>query len=352
MSEEISPAKAYDQKITSLQRIVEQLRINLYTLEEQAAHYSALDIPLHLRNAISETTARLEHKETEFRTLRSGQLEKLPQNTELKRFWEPFVNEGAKFYIPQATSGHTSDTQVSVLMLTIQALFNMNRLLIEQFVGSLGVSGIRMEIAGVSRSDTKLERLSASSHPHMIVIGAPGANPLSNYLMAQSKGITSNNDAIVRHGYIFRISGDYLGSPFVISDAELGRYSSEEQAAMQRQGIYDLTPDQLPCCFPRTFPQYDVPGPQDGDCAIILTGWASLPGENRIRRTVVVAGHSRHSTALGTTFIATSEEWARQVNLFNYYNTETLIGLQPDPSETVGTPTILASPREIYKQSS
>jgi hypothetical protein len=233
----------------------------------------------------------------------------------------------------------------------MQAIFSTYRLLIEQFVETYDMSQIRLEIAGINKNDTKLERLPASTHPHMIVIGAPGANILSNYLMAQFKGITPNTTGIVRQGYIFRIAGDYLGSPFIVSNAELKRYPLEEQALMQNPGIYDLRPDQPPLHFPRTSAQYGVPGPQDKDCALILTGWASLPGENRIRRVVVVAGHSRHSTMLGAIFITTNEEWARQVNSMNYFNTETIIGLQPDTTGTLTPPSILVGPREIYKHS-
>ncbi len=164
--------------------------------------------------------------------------------------------------------------------------------------------------------------------------------------MAQFKGIPPYN-SLVRQGYVFRVSGQYLGSPFIVSDEGLKRYSSKEQAAMQEIGIYDLKPDHPPGFFPRTFAQYDVPSSSDQDCAIITTGWASLPNESRIRRVVLIAGHSALSTFSGTAFVATNEEWAQQVNALSYFNTETIIGVQPDAPVA---PSILASPREIEKQ--
>ena len=100
----------------------------------------------------------------------------------------------------------------------------------------------------------------------------------------------------------------------------------------------------------RIVEQYGVPGFKDHDCAIIVTGWAALPGQNQIRRVVIIAGHSRHSTLAGTAFVATNEEWAQQVNTLKYHNTETIIGLEPSPSGEAVAPSILAPPREIFKQ--
>jgi hypothetical protein len=349
MSEQISSGDSLHSEANILRRIVEQLRVNLYTLEEQAALHSPLDMPLRLKNAIEETTKQLGHKEAQLRELQSGEDGKQSQDKELKRFWEPFVSEGAKFFVSHDAPDDVPDRKVKVTALTMQAVFNMYRLLVEQFADSLEGGRVQLEVGGVLKHDTKLERLAASSHPHLIVIGAPGSHPLSNYLMAQFKGIPPDN-SLVRQGYVFRVSGQYLGSPFIVSDKMLKCYSSEEQAAMQEIGIYDLKPGHPPRFFPRTFAQHSVPGNDDQDCAIIMTGWASLPGENRIRRVVIIAGHSGHSTLSGTALVATNEEWAQQVNALSYFNTETIIGLKPDPSGAPVTSSILASPREIYKQ--
>lgn len=351
MSEQNSSDDSYRGEITSLRRVIEQLRLNLYSMEEQAALFGPLDTPLHLKNAIEETNKLLSYKETRLRELLTGAPGKRPENVELKRFWEPFLCEGAKFFVSHTAPGDAPDRKIKVTALTMQGVINMYRLLTEQFFDSFENGRIRLDVGGVLKSDTKLERLVASDYPHLIVIGAPGSHPLSNYLMAQFKGIPPyGKDTLVRQGYVFRVSGDYQGSPFIVSDEGLKRYPESERAAMQELGIYDLKPNHTPRYFPRTFGQYDVPGHKDEDCAIILTGWVSLPGENRIRRVVLIAGHSAHSTLFGTAFVATNEDWARQVNALNYYNTETVIGLQIEASTEPVAPSILAEPREIYKQ--
>ncbi len=352
-SDQVSSQESNNSQISTLQRIVEQLRLNLYVLEEQAALHGPLDIPIRIRNAIEETTKLLGHKEAELRDLQSRQGDNQPQNTELKKFWEPFISEGAEILVPHDEPGTTlAGTRMKVLVLTMQGVFNMYRLLVEQFANSCRGNRIRLDVGGAIKTDTRLERLGNPTFPHLIVIGAPGSHPLSNYLMCHFKGLLPRDDNnIVRQGYVFRVSGNYLDSPFIVTDATLSHYSPEEQNTMQELGIYDLRPDRSPKHFPRIFKQYDVPGYKDHDCAIVVTGWASLPGQNQIRRVVIVAGHSRHSTLFGTTFIATNEEWAQRVNALSYYNTETIIGFKPDPVGIPVAPTILAGPREIYKQS-
>ena len=349
MEDQPSPDDSPHNQASLLRRVVEQLRVNLYRLEEQAAFYSPLNIPLELKNAIDEINRQVRHKEAQLREFQSGQDERLSQGTELIRFWEPFVGEGTGFFVSHDAPADAPDRKMKVTAITMQAVFNLYRLLVEQFSDLFGDGHNRLGVRGVLKHDTKLERLVVPSQPHLIVLGAPGSHPLSNYLMAQFKGIPPN-DSIVRQGYIFRVSGQYLGSPFVVSDAGLKRYSSEEQAAMQEIGIYDLKPGQPPRFFPRTYGQLEVPSDDDKDCAMIISGWASLPGENRIRRVVIVAGHSALSTLSGTAFVATNEEWAQQVNVLRYFNTETIIGLEPDPSGAPVAPSILASPREIQKQ--
>lgn len=339
-------------KIDILQRTIEQLHINRLVYEEKAALYGPLDIPVHILNAKERIAQELAETVAQLAEIQSGhQYGQSFQNTELKRFWEPFLREGAKFFVSHYLPEGTASTRVQVSALTMQGVFNMNRLLIRQFTDLFEDGQIRLEVGGVLKQDRKLERINASSQPHLIVPGAPGANPLSNYLLSQFKGISPEAGAsLVRQGYVFRVSGDYLGSPFIVSDEGLKRYSSQEQEAMQSPGIYDLIPSQLPHLFPRTFKRYDEPDPSDQDCALIVTGWTTLPGENRIRRAIVIAGHSAHSTLAATTFVATNDEWARQVNALSYYNTETIIGLQPNPSGEPTLPSILAPPREIYKQ--
>lgn len=332
-------------QISNLRRTVEQLRLNLYALQEREAHYGSFEVPLHLKNDIDGTKARLREAEDQLRELRSSGDGRLSQDTALKRFWEPFVMEGAQIIVTQDAPDDTVDTQNTVYTLTMQAVFNMYRLLIEQFKES----DIQLEIGGVSKRDTQLERLTISDYPHLIVIDAPGAQPLSNYLLAQFKGIEPYN-GMVEQGLIFRVTGDYLGSPFIVSNKGITRYPQKMQEAMKDRGIYDLKPDGTVEFFPRTFVQYDKPSEKDNDCALIVTGWASLPGESRIRRVVVIGGHSRHSTLFGTAFVTTNEEWAQQVNILQYSNTETVIGIQSDSIGASNAPTILTGPRETYKQ--
>ncbi|MFQ5578011.1 MAG: hypothetical protein ACE5G8_13590 [Anaerolineae bacterium] len=332
-----------------LKRIVEQLRSNLYSLEEEAVRYGPLDTPLRLKNAIEQITKELGRREAELREYLRLQNGSAPITSELKRFWEPFVSEGAKFYVPYEAPDDAPGTKMQINALAVQAVFNMYRLLVELFADTHDVRQIRLEIGGVMKQDTNLKRLTAPTYPHMIVLGAPGAHPLSNHILAQFKGLPPR-DSLLQTGYVFRVSGQYQSSPFIVSDRGVKRYPADAQSAIQDQGIYDLRPDSPPQFYPRTFEQYDVPGYNDHDCALIVTGWALLPGENRVRRVVNVAGHSRHSTLFGSAFVVTSEAWALAVNTKRYYNTETIVGVQPEPTGAPVTPAILAGPREIARQ--
>ncbi len=355
MSDQTSP-RAQNQadqlkqtNVEKLKRIVEQMRSNLYSLEEQAVRYGPMDTPLRLKNAIEQVTKDLGERESELREYLRQTGDRLAQTSELKRFWEPFVSEGARFYIPYEAPDSAPSTRMKANILAVQAAFNMYRLLIELFADTHDVRQIQLEISGVLKRDTSLTQLTASNYPHLIILGAPGAHPLSNYIMAQFKGIPPY-DSTLHQGYIFRVSGAYQRSPFIVADDGLKRYAAEEQAAIQKLGIYDLQSNSPPRFFPRTFEQYDIPGYNDHDCALVVTGWTFLPGENRVRRVVNIAGHSRHSTLFGSAFVVTNEAWAQKINAKRYYNSETIIGVQPDPTGAPVTPAILAGPREITRQ--
>ena len=99
MSEEISSEDPPQNEASILKRIGEQLRVSLYTLEEQVALHSPLDIPLYLKNVIEITASWLEQKEAHLRELQAGEDNRLSQTKQLRQFWEPFVTEGARFFV-------------------------------------------------------------------------------------------------------------------------------------------------------------------------------------------------------------------------------------------------------------
>jgi hypothetical protein len=353
MADQDPPHSSPASKISILQNTIEQLHVTRLIYEEQAAFYGPLNVPPYIKNAIQQITDDLSDKEAELQEVRSSpHTESVAVNSELKRFWEPFVCEGVELFVPFILPEDAAKTKITVLALEMQAVFNMYRLLLELFANTYAVNQIRLQVSGVMRQ-TETKGLTTAARPHLIVIGAPGANPLSNYLLAQFKGISAqDNFQAVGRGYVFRVEGDYLGSPFIVSDEALNLAGDKQPASMPEVGIYDLRADKKPGFYPRTFQRYDVPSPSDQDCALIVTGWASLPGENRVRRVVVIAGHSRHSTLSATAFAVTNEAWAAQINGLHYFNTETIIGWRPDSSSGQQVvPSILDGPREIYKHS-
>ncbi|MEW5960946.1 MAG: hypothetical protein AB1801_24735, partial [Chloroflexota bacterium] len=308
------PSGSSPGKISILQNTIEQLHVTRLIYEEQAALYGPLNVPPYIKIAIQQITDDLASKQAELQELRSStQTTSTAVNSELKRFWEPFAREGAELVVSYILPENAPKTRVTVLALEMQAVFNMHRLLLELFADTYPASQIRLEVSGVMRQ-SEIKGLATVTHPHLIVIGAPGANPLSNYLLAQFKGISAkDNFQAVERGYVFRVEGDYLGSPFIVSDEALKLAGAKQPASMPEVGIYNLRGGKKPGFYPRTFQRYDVPSPSDQDCALIVTGWASLPGENRVRRVVVIAGHSRHSTLSATAFVVTNEAWAQQI---------------------------------------
>jgi len=351
MAEQDPPQNSSNSRIAILQNTIEQLYVTRLVYEEQAALYGPLNVPPHIHHAIQQITEDLSRKEEELQHLGSTQSETISINSELKRFWEPFVREGSTFSVPYMLPEGASRAKATVFALEMQAVFNMYRLLLELFADSYAVKQIRLDVSGVRR-EAEIQGLATAKNPHLIVVGAPGANPLSNYIMSQFKGISPGDDfRTIQDGYVFRVGGTYLGSPFIVSDEALKNAADEKVAAsMPEVGIYDLQGKKEPRFYPRTFHRYEVPSPADQDCALIVTGWASLPRENRVRRVVIIAGHSRHSTLSGTAFVATNEGWVRQVNALPYHNTETIIGWQPDSEGEQVVPSILDGPREIYRQ--
>ena len=88
MSEEISSEDPPQNKTSTLECIVEKLRVNLYTLKEQVALHSPLDIPQHLKNAIEITTSWLEQNEAQLREPRAGEDDGLSQTKQLRQYKE------------------------------------------------------------------------------------------------------------------------------------------------------------------------------------------------------------------------------------------------------------------------
>jgi len=88
MNEAISSEDPPQNETSTLECIVESLRINLYTLKGQGALHSPLDVPQHLKNAIQITTGWLEQNEAQLHELQTGEHDRLSQTKQLRQHKE------------------------------------------------------------------------------------------------------------------------------------------------------------------------------------------------------------------------------------------------------------------------
>jgi hypothetical protein len=236
------------------------------------------------------------------------------QDNSLNAFWRVFTSEPTTIIIAQDQSGGESTVRSSDMVTA----YTVYQGLVNLFSKSIREGDFSVQLDVVD----KFSNIRGNSFPfpdkNLIVIGAPGANPVANYLMAYSKGIDPEKGEI-SDGYVFGVNehnvDKYLPSPFVIP------------VPHGEEGIQDLTGGNANAIYKRRISkQVDA---IDLDSCLLIYGKVNNLGEpiTKENHYLIIAGHSRFSTQKGAEFVVANEEWAESV-LQAKTDVETLINIR------------------------
>lgn len=217
------------------------------------------------------------------------------QKSPLFSFWRPFVSESTSIMIAQDESG----VEPIVRVADISAAFSVYKELEQKFV--MPEDHGKLEIDYVSKYTD--EKDLCTYNRHLIIIGAPGANPLAVCCLNQLHGNTTGKK--IRNGYIFAVNNEqqqkYLQNPYIIP---CGRYNP---------GIWEMKDGEPGKRFERFSSSHS-----DGighDSCLIEYGMLTCDNGQKIY-ILLIAGHSRFSCMDGINFILNNEEWAEQISKY------------------------------------
>lgn len=236
-------------------------------------------------------------------------------------FWSTFVTEGADIIVAQ-------DEKLGDPIIRAADFLSMNELysgLLRRFLPAYSFEEIGLRMCALGKG--------ALTERHLIIIGAPGANPWASEVMSEMRGIDPLKGK-VESGYVFNVKGQYLESPFIIPVKE------DKQV-----GICDLE-DGTPVRI-QARAAHKIVGKVEPDCALIVHGRVRL-GQRRYRKAMVFAGHSRSSTRAAVRFALENAQWAKKINNLEDATTETLLAVLVEMGELrerymVGEPRVIQS---------
>lgn len=215
------------------------------------------------------------------------------KNSYLFDFWRPLINEGVTIVIPQDESG----VEPLVRAADISAAVHLHNELLKKI--TLPDEVPNLEIDYVSK--LAMNRGLCSFNKHLIIIGAPGGNPLAALALNQFHGNNSNIQQL-KTGYVFTVkSSKYIENPYILS-------SGDEIPA-----LLELSNGNVVGRYDRYLsPHIDGIG---RDCCLLEYGKVEC-SDQRLQTVFVIAGHSRFSTLDGVNFILSNNEWSEQVMKF------------------------------------
>ena len=243
-----------------------------------------------------EFTAVIESTITnEVQRLEDLLVNKKDQNSPLFSFWQPFVSENTSIIIAQDESG----VEPMVRAADISAAFSIYKELEQKFV--MPDDRGKLEIDYVSKHIKNMDL--CVFNQHLIIIGAPGANPLATCALNHLHGDLTVKK--IQDGYVFAVDNarppKYLQSPYIVSCGE------------NKPGIWEIQGGKVV----KHFDRYSSPHP-DGishDSCLIKYGMLTCDNGQKVY-VLLIAGHSRFSCMDGVNFILNNEEWAERINKY------------------------------------
>jgi hypothetical protein len=213
------------------------------------------------------------------------------ENLNLFAFWRPFLNEGASIVIAQDESG----VEPLIRASDVSIAFHLYKGLIEKFAmpDELG----EIEITQIPKVDS--EKGLCSFEKHLIIVGAPGANPFATLALNKLHNVPTQTMEI-KDGYVFAVDTSrpqkYLECPYIVS------------CGGKHPGIVELREGEVV----RRFERYSSPH-EDGygrDCCLIDFGVFSCDN-GHTHSLLLIAGHSRFSTLDGVNFVLNNQNWGK-----------------------------------------
>lgn len=257
-----------------------------------------------IKNIVSEEVERLEHR----------LLGKSVEESALTTFWRPFITEECVVVIAQDEQG----TEPTVRSADLLTALTIQQKLFDFFTKNIRDDDFRVRIGTVSKYK-KIEKDNLPfSHANLILVGAPGANPLSNYIMAFLKDLDQTTGK-VKDGYVFGIEeekkDEYLPSPFIVP------------VPSDQAGLQDLVNGNVKSVYQRYLSK-QIGSITEDSCLLFYgkIGLLSEPISEEIH-VLIIAGHSRYSTEYGAQFVLNNEDWAKSV-LDAKTSVETLIKIK------------------------
>jgi len=232
-------------------------------------------------------------------------LRKSEDKKSLHAFWQSFMKEGLSIIIPEDESGVEPMTRVA----DISAAIVLNSVLIQEF--TLVEGGSKVNIDFIIKGKTYKDINSFSRN--LVVIGAPGANPLSTTVMNRLYGLPFDVESIL-NGYVFAVDishpQKYLENPYIIprGDNEAAILKIKDGKVVKR--------------FERDESKHKDGITQD---ACLLVHGIVPKNDGQTLQVLVIAGHSRFSVMDGINFVLNNENWAEVLAKFKGSATATVL---------------------------
>jgi hypothetical protein len=228
-----------------------------------------------------------------------------PQNEALRSFWKPFIEDGAVIVVAEDTQIANEPTIRSSDLETALRLYQG---LLSRYVLPRDSAKLKIDFIPKHRPV-----LTFPFKQNMIVVAAPGANPLATTILHTLKGLPIHAP-VVKNGYIFSVHASdppkYLQNPYI-------RISEDGFV-----GILELQNGNVIHRYERYIPSH--PDASSHDCCLVVKGVITPPDSMPIH-VLLIAGHSRYATNDAVEYLLTSLEWAELTRRLTSPNIEAVL---------------------------
>lgn len=222
---------------------------------------------------------------------------KKPEGMEsLNSFWKSFMKDGMSIIIPEDETG----VEPLIRAADISAALILFKGLAYRFGWQEYDPKINVEFIPKDKYYKDLDSFTGN----LVILGAPGANPLSATALNFFYNIPPDVDEI-RNGYVFSVDDShpqkYLENPYIVT-----RQSENPAILEMRDGKVE-----------NRFERYEskhLDGISFDSCLLVHGGVPSSEGKSR--QVLVIAGHSRFSGIDGIEFVLSNETWAEHLKNF------------------------------------
>ncbi|MCC6499689.1 MAG: hypothetical protein IT313_05415 [Anaerolineales bacterium] len=222
---------------------------------------------------------------------------KKPEGLEtLHEFWQSFLKDGLSIIIPEDEAG----VEPTVRAADISAAIILYTGVIQRFGWQKDYPKTNIEFVPKNKHYTNL----SSFERNLVIIGAPGANPLSRAALNIFYNLQPDATEIL-NGYVFSVDSSrpqkYLENLHIVPCGE------------NKPSILEMQNGKVINQFER-YESKHVDGISTDSCLLV---YGAISGrEGRVVHVLVIAGHSRFSGIDGIEFVLSNEKWAEHLTKF------------------------------------